>query len=71
MRIYENRLNEVYTFFGKDGFRSLPTSLTLEDQSYFAIGYRQMSAQMVAERRSAAARNAVEDAVNKNEQEDA
>ena len=71
VRIYENRLNEVYTFFGKDGFRSLPTSLTLEDQSYFAIGYRQMSAQMVAERRSAAARNAVEDAVNKNEQEDA
>lgn len=55
-QIYESRLNEPYCFFGTDGIARLPDALTLEDQSYFAIGYRQMSARLIADRKEAAAR---------------
>ena len=53
---YEQYLNEAYAFFGTDGVRTLPRTLNLEGQSYFAIGYRQMSAQLNADRAEAAAR---------------
>ena len=33
----------------------MPACLSLEDQTYFAIGYRQMSARLVADRKKAAA----------------
>ena len=55
VRKYEERLNEVYAFFGDDADCKFPTTLNLEQQSYFALGYRQMSAQLVAERKEAAA----------------
>ena len=54
-QLYEDRLNEPYCFFAAEGLNSLPTTLTLEEQSYFAIGYRQMSARLVADRKKAAA----------------
>ena len=53
--IYEGRLNDIYSFFGKDGFRQLPSALNLEDQSYFALGYRQMCTQMNADKAAAKA----------------
>lgn len=56
VQVYENRLNEPYCFFGADGLNSLPSALTLEDQSYFAIGYRQMSARLIADRKAASAK---------------
>lgn len=52
---YEERLNDIYSFFGKDGFRQLPAALNLEDQSYFALGYRQMCTQMNADKAAAKA----------------
>lgn len=55
-QIYENRLNEAYTFFRAEGADQLPAALNLEQQSYFALGYRQMSARLVADRKEAAAR---------------
>lgn len=58
VRIYEERLNTAYSFFGEDGVHKLPSALNLEEQSYFALGYRQMSAQMVADRKEASARKA-------------
>ena len=54
-QLYEDRLNEPYCFFAAEGLNSLPATLTLEEQSYFAIGYRQMSARLVADRKKAAA----------------
>lgn len=53
--IYEQRLNEVYSFFGNDGSRQLPAALNLEDQSYFALGYRQMCTRIIAEKNAARA----------------
>ena len=53
--IYEGRLNDIYSFFGKDGFHQLPSALNLEDQSYFALGYRQMCTQMNADKAAAKA----------------
>ena len=55
VRIYEERLNQVSTFFGKEKGHELPRTLDLEQQSYFAIGYRQMCAKINADRRAAAA----------------
>ncbi|MDD6033178.1 MAG: type I-C CRISPR-associated protein Cas8c/Csd1 [Oscillospiraceae bacterium] len=55
VKIYEQRLNDVYSFFGKDGFRQLPAALNLEEQSYFALGYRQMCTQMNADKSAAKA----------------
>lgn len=52
---YEERLNEIFSFFGKAGFRQLPAALNLEDQSYFALGYRQMCTQMNADKAAAKA----------------
>ena len=46
---YQNRLNETYAFFGKDGLHQLPAALTLEEQSFFALGYRQMCTQINAD----------------------
>lgn len=43
---FENLLNQEYAFFGPEGERSLPQTLNLEEQSYFALGYRQMCAQI-------------------------
>ncbi len=51
-RIYENRLNDTYAFFDSVGDRSLPKTLDLEGQSYFALGYRQMSAQISHDKKS-------------------
>lgn len=48
-RAYENHLNQIYSFFEADGVRKLPSTLNLEAQSYFALGYRQMCAQIQAE----------------------
>ena len=55
VRIYEERLNQVSTFFGKEKGHELPQTLDLEQQSYFAIGYHQMCAQINADRRARAA----------------
>ena len=52
---FEERLNEVYAYFRDDTACKFPKTLNLEEQSYFALGYRQMSAQLVAEKREAAA----------------
>ena len=64
--IYETRLNEAYTFFGQEKTNHLPSALNLEEQSYFALGYRQMSARMIADRKAAAAKKA-EQTVNQEE----
>ena len=55
---YENYLNEAYSFFGEDASNKLPSALNLEDQSYFALGYRQMSAMLVAYHNEARAKKA-------------
>lgn len=52
---YTSRLSEPYCFFTYDALESMPACLSLEDQTYFAIGYRQMSARLVADRKKAAA----------------
>ena len=52
-KIYENRLNDTYAFFGADGEHRFPAVLNLEEQSYFVLGYRQMAAQMNADKRDA------------------
>ena len=54
-KTYEQWLNEVYSFFGNDGSRQLPAALNLEDQSYFALGYRQMCTRIIAEKNAARA----------------
>ncbi len=56
VRIYESHLNEAYAFFGKDEFHKLPSALNLEEQSYFALGYRQMCACLEKERKDALAK---------------
>lgn len=48
-RVYEEKLNAVCAFFGYDSDHRLPATLNLEEQSYFALGYRQMCTQIVAE----------------------
>lgn len=45
-RFFESSLNEVYSCLGED----LPKVLDLEEQTYFAIGYRQMCAKIIAEK---------------------
>lgn len=50
VRLYENLLNQEYAFFGSEDRNALPRTLNLEDQSYFALGYRQMCAQMTKDR---------------------
>ena len=70
-QLYEARLNEPCCFFAADGLNSLPSTLTLEEQSYFAIGYRQMSARLVADRKkSAADKKAAAQAAETTEQEE-
>ncbi|MEE0211511.1 MAG: type I-C CRISPR-associated protein Cas8c/Csd1 [Negativibacillus sp.] len=54
-KIYENRLNDTYAFFGTDGEHRFPGVLNLEEQSYFVLGYRQMSAQMNVDKLAAKA----------------
>ena len=44
---YENHLNTVSCFFTPE--HPLPSALNLEEQSYFALGYRQMSAKLTKE----------------------
>ena len=48
-RIYEEKLNSVCAFFGNTPTRQLPTTLNLEGQSYFALGYHQMCTQITGE----------------------
>lgn len=48
-RIYEDKLNSVCAFFGSTPDRQLPTTLNLEGQSYFALGYHQMCTQITGE----------------------
>ncbi len=45
-RFFESSLNEVYSCLGED----LPKVLDLEEQTYFAIGYRQMCARIIVEK---------------------
>lgn len=47
--IYQNRLNDVCAFFGREPGHELPKTLDLEGQSYFALGYRQMCTQINSE----------------------
>lgn len=56
-RIYENRLNKEYAFFDTESGRALPKTLNLEQQSYFALGYRQMCAQIVRDKQEAKEKN--------------
>lgn len=49
---YHRYLNEAYGFFGTDAARQLPPALNLEQQSYFALGYRQMMTKIIAEIRA-------------------
>ena len=46
---YEAHLNEVSCFFTPE--QPLPSALNLEEQSYFALGYRQMSAKLTREKK--------------------
>ena len=49
----------------------MPATLTLEEQSYFAIGYRQMSARLVAEsKKTAADKNSAAENPETTEQEE-
>lgn len=45
-RFFESSLNEMYSCLGED----LPKVLDLEEQTYFAIGYRQMCARIIVEK---------------------
>ena len=56
VKTYEERLNQATMFFGKDSEHALPITLNLEQQSYFAIGYRQMCAKINADKQAAAAK---------------
>ena len=49
LKDYEKRLGTVCAFFGSDSAHQLPATLNLEGQSYFALGYRQMCTQIIAE----------------------
>lgn len=51
--IYTARLNKEYAFFDTDKGRSLPNRLNLEQQSYFALGYRQMCTQIAYDKQEA------------------
>ena len=53
--IYKERLQETAVILRTKCSNQLPTTLNLEEQSYFALGYYQMSAQMKADRREAIA----------------
>lgn len=55
--IYEDRLNKEYAFFDTESGRTLPKTLNLEQQSYFALGYRQMCAQIVRDKQEAKEKN--------------
>lgn len=55
--IYEDRLNKEYAFFDTENGRTLPKTLNLEQQSYFALGYRQMCAQIVCDKQEAKEKN--------------
>lgn len=62
---YQERLNEAYSFFGTNENAQLPPALNLEQQSYFALGYRQMMSQIMADIRDGAAKKQAQ-----NEQEE-
>ena len=51
----KERLQETAVILRTKSSNQLPTTLNLEEQSYFALGYYQMSAQMEADRREAIA----------------
>lgn len=68
---YEEYLNEAYAFFGEEGLNRLPAALNLEEQSYFALGYRQMSARLIAERKPAVIKNNTTDPNTNHEKEGA
>lgn len=56
---YEDTLNDVYCAIGKE----IPATLTLEEQAYFALGYRQMCTKLQKDKneRIAEKKNNVED----------
>ena len=56
---YEDTLNDVYCAIGK----AIPATLTLEEQAYFALGYRQMCTKLQKDKneRIAKKKNNVED----------
>lgn len=45
--IFETRLNQEYAFFSIEEGGRIPQTLNLEQQSYFALGYRQMCAKII------------------------
>lgn len=57
---YHDYLNEAYSFFGADAARQLPPALNLEQQSYFALGYRQMMTEIMADIRAGYEKNKAE-----------
>ena len=60
-RKYEDALNEAYGFFDAEIETQVPPALNLEEQSYFAIGYRQMSARLAKLRNEAFANKKVKE----------
>lgn len=64
-KIYEQRLNDTYAFFGTDEEHRFPGVLNLEEQSYFALGYRQMSTQMNQDKLEAKAAKAAKQGTDK------
>ena len=46
---YTNSASDFCAFFGSDLAHCLPTTLNLEGQSYFALGYHQMCTQITGE----------------------
>ena len=50
---YEKALNEAYCAIGNE----IPVTLTLEEQAYFALGYRQMCAKLQREKNERIAKN--------------
>ncbi|MBS7316333.1 MAG: type I-C CRISPR-associated protein Cas8c/Csd1 [Clostridiaceae bacterium] len=60
-RKYEDALNEAYGFFDAEIETQVPPALNLEEQSCFAIGYRQMSARLAKLRNEAFANKKVKE----------
>lgn len=64
----EERLNTVYTAITGEVGKELPTVLNLEEQAYFALGYRQMAAQIIKDKKDyQAAKNNEANKPNKEE----
>lgn len=58
---FEKRLNQEYAFFSPEEGRRIPQTLNLEEQSYFALGYRQMCAQITYDKLNSKAKRTEEE----------